>query len=89
MNAKSIGTARSDPLRLALLRRLQQFPRVPVTVTDLPGFAPKDIQDEIARSADEDLIEARILRDGAAGIAAAVALRLTARGSQWLRRNAS
>ena len=75
-----------DPIRLALLQRLQNFPGKPVSAGELLGFAHRAVIDEMTRCDAEDLVEARLLRGGL-GIVDAVALRLKPRGTEWLRRH--
>jgi hypothetical protein len=75
-----------DPIRLALLQRLQNFPGMFIPAGDLAGFEHRAVIDEIARCDAEDLLEARLLR-GDPGVLDAVALRLKARGAEWLRQH--
>jgi hypothetical protein len=77
-----------DPIRLALLQQLQRRPGRPVHAEQLPEFPSDDVNDEIARCDAEGLLEARLLGDGQ-GIRAAVAMRLKARGVEWLRQHGS
>jgi hypothetical protein len=79
-------TIPSDPIRLALLQHLHTFPGKFVPAGDLVGFEHRAVVDEIARCDAEDLLMARLLRGGN-GILDAVALRLSPRGTEWLRQH--
>lgn len=79
-------TIPTDPIRLALLQRLQKFPGIFIPAGDLAGFEHRAAIDEIARCDAEDLLEARLLRGGP-GVLDAVALRLKVRGAEWLRQH--
>jgi hypothetical protein len=74
-----------DPIRLSLLHRLQNAPAAFVHAADLPEFRREEVINEIARCDAEELLEARLLRGGGE-LHDAVALRLKARGAEWLRR---
>jgi hypothetical protein len=75
-----------DPIRLALLQRLRDFPGTFIPAGDLVGFEHRAVIDEIARCDAEALVEARLLRGGP-GILDAVALGLKPRGAEWLRQH--
>jgi hypothetical protein len=75
-----------DPIRLALLQKLQRRPGRPVHSEHLPEFLAEDVNDEIARCDAEELLDARLLGDGLS-IRAAVALRIKARGVEWLQQH--
>jgi len=75
----------SHSLRLALFRKLHDLPGVVVHPTDVPGFEPQDVTNEIVRAKAEGLIEAAILK-GDGRVLAAEALKLLKPGAEWLRR---
>jgi hypothetical protein len=75
-----------DPIRVALLQRLQSFPGKFVPAGELAGFEFRAVIDEMTRCGAEDLLEVRLLRGGQ-DVVDAVALRLKPRGAEWLRRH--
>jgi hypothetical protein len=79
-------TIPTDPIRLALLQRLQSSPGRFIPAGELAGFEFTAVINEMARCDAEDLLEARLLRDGRV-VLDAVALRLKPRGAEWLRRH--
>lgn len=78
--------APADPIRMALLQRLRNLPLEFVPAGAFSQFSREDVIAEIARCEAEDMIEARFLR-GSGVVLDAVALRLTPRGSDWLRQH--
>jgi hypothetical protein len=81
-NRGSLGTP--DAIRLALLERLPTSPGKFLPAGELSEFEFRDVINEIVHCDAEDLLEARVLPSGHGGIDA-VALRLKARGAEWLR----
>ncbi len=73
-----------DPIRLALLERLHNSPGKFLPAGELSEFEFRDDINEIVRCDAEELLEARVLPSGE-GVIDAAALRLKARGAEWLR----
>lgn len=72
-----------DPLQLEVMKRLNARPGSPVHGHELDGHRKEDVEAVIARCHQAGLIVGRVLNDNGR-IAAAVALKLTPSGYQWL-----